>query len=726
MDRRKLRDLDDRWRDLATAVLIAVSLACLVLAMHAHAAPTSPAYRFYNHSRSTHFYTTSEGERDLLLKSGPPFQYEGAAFSAPSSSEAGATAVYRFWRAASGSHFYTASAEERDYVRTIPGYAFEGVAFAAFANTSTGRIPIFRMYNRNTGAHFYTASASERDWVLRSFASYADEGTAFFAFPASGVPALAPSSYDAHRLLAQASFGATVAEAARVRELGAARWIEEQFSQPISAYPDSKYDHLSLDDSPTCTFNSEHTSAEYRCALKQLSLLQVQADFFSNALSAPDQLRQRVAWALSQLLVVSGMKDPDMETAHVMARYHNILFEDAFGDFERLLYRVAISPQMGHYLDAVNNDRPDPAAGRSANENFAREIMQLFTIGTVELKADGTPILDAGGTPVPTYTQADIKALARIFTGWTYPVGGKRGGKGDKPGNHSSFPHNPRHYVGEMVTYLNGHDTDAKLLFSSVNFAAGQSAQADFAQAIHTLFMHPNLGPYLALHLLRQLVTSNPSPAYVARVAAAFNDNGQGKRGDMKAVLRALLLDPEARADPRFNGQAGMLKEPVLLVTNLLRAIDAKSDGIYVAKWPRRMGQHLYYSPSVFNYYSAEYKLPGTSLAAPQFGIHNANTVLARESFVYDLIYNGGLSPYSKFPEAIGTKWDIEPWKALAANPLELVARIDERLFGGTMEAAMRDTLVEAINAVPAAKPDKRVKMALYLAANSYLYQTSR
>ena len=724
MNQGRRRHLDDRWRDLATAVLIAVSLACLLLGIHAHA---SPAYRFYNVARNTHFYTTSEGERDHLLKSGPPFQYEGAAFSAPSGEEASATAVYRFWRAASGSHFYTASAEERDYVRGISGYAYEGVAFAAFTGGGTGRIPVYRLYNRGTGAHFYTASAPERDWVVRSFAIYADEGIAFYAYPATGVPALAPSSYDAHRLLAQASFGPTPAEAARVRELGTTRWVEEQFAQPISAYPDSRYDHLSLDDSSTCTFNSDHTSAEYRCALKQLTLLQVQADFFSNALYAPDQLRQRVAWALSQLLVVSGMKDPDMETAHVMARYHNILFEDAFGDFERLLYRVAISPQMGHYLDAVNNDRPDASAGRSANENFAREIMQLFTIGTVELKADGSPILDGSGQPVPTYTQADIKALARVFTGWTYPPGGKRESKADKPGtHHSNFAHNPRHYVGEMVTYPNGHDTDGKLLFSSVAFASGQSAQADFAQAIHTLFLHPNVGPYLALHLIRQLVTSNPSPAYVARVAGAFNDNGQGKRGDMKAMLRALLLDPEARSDPRFNVQAGLLKEPVLLVTNLLRALEVQSDGIYVAKWPRRMGQHVYYSPSVFNYYPADYKLPGTSLAAPQFGIHNANTVLARESFVYDLIYNGGLSPYSKFPEAIGTKWDIEPWKALAANPTQLVDRIDERLFGGIMETAMRDTLVEAINAVPSNKPDKRVKMALYLAANAYLYQTSR
>ncbi|MBI3147311.1 MAG: DUF1800 domain-containing protein [Betaproteobacteria bacterium] len=724
MNQGKWRHLDNRWRDLATAVLIAVSLACLVLGISAHA---SPAYRFFNVERNTHFYTTSEGERDFLLKSGPPFQYEGAAFSSPAGDEAGATAVYRFWRAASGSHFYTASTEERDTVRTIPGYAYEGVAFAAFSGGGTGRIPVYRMFNRATGAHFYSASAPERDWVARSFASYADEGIAFYAYPATGVPALAPSSFDAHRLLAQASFGATPTEVTRVRELGSTRWVEEQFAQPISAYPDSRYDHLSLDDSPTCTYNSDHTSAEYRCALKQLSLLQVQADFFTNALYAPDQLRQRVAWALSQLLVVSGMKDPDMETAHVMARYHNILFEEAFGDFGRLLHRVAISAQMGHYLDAVNNDRPDAAASRSANENFAREIMQLFTLGTVELKVDGSPILDAAGQPVPTYTQADIKALARVFTGWTYPPGGKLGGKADKPGNHHSpFEHNPRHYVGEMVTYPNGHDADAKLLFSSVTFAAGQSAQADFAQAIQTLFMHPNVGPYLALHLIRQLVTSNPSPAYVARVASAFKDNGRGQRGDMKAVLRALLLDPEARSDPRFDTQAGMLKEPVLLVTNLLRALEAKSDGIYVAKWPRRIGQHVYYSPSVFNYYPADFALPGTSLKAPQFGIHNANTVLAREGFIYDLIYNGGLSPYSKFPEAIGTKWDIEPWKVLAATPEQLVTRIDELLFGGVMEPAMRAILLEAIIAVPANKPDKRVKIALYLAANSYLYQTSR
>jgi len=719
----KNHEIGDRWRDFATAALVAVALACLLLGLQAHAAP---AYRFYNLARSTHFYTTSEGERDLLLRSGPPFQYEGAAFSAPASTEAGATAVYRFWRAESGSHFYTASAEERDFARGIPGYAYEGVAFAAFADAGQGRIPVYRMYNRATGAHFYTASGAEREWVLRTFAAFADEGIAFHAYPVTGVAPLAPSAFDAFRLLNQASFGPTPESMARVRALGPTQWVEEQFAQPVSAYPDTKYTHLSLDESPTCTFNSDHQSEEYRCALKQLTLLQVQADFFTNALFAPDQLRQRVAWALSQLIVVSGMKDPDMETAHVMARFHNVLFEESFGNFERLLFKVAISPQMGHYLDMVNNDRPDAAAGRSANENFAREIMQLFTIGTAELKEDGTPALDAFGNPVPTYSQDDIKALARVFTGWTYPPGGKRSAKADKPGHESYFQHNPRFYVGTMVTYPDGHDASAKLLFGAISFPAGQTAQTDLTQAIHSLFMHPNVGPYLATHLIRQLVTSNPSPAYVARVAGAFRDNGQGVRGDMKAVLRAVLLDPEARSDPRFNPQAGMLKEPVLLVTNLLRAIDGKSDGIYVSEWPRRMGQHVYYSPSVFNYYPADFALPGTTLKAPQFGIHNANTVLARESFIYDLIYDGGRSPYSKFPEAIGTKWDMEPWKALAARPADLVARIDERMFGGIMESGVRDTLIEAVSAVPGDKPEKRVKMALYLAANSYLYQTSR
>ncbi len=717
--------LNDRWRDLATVLLIALSLACLVLGLNAHAAGT-PAYRFYNAARGTHFYTTSEAERDSLLRGGSPFQYEGAAFAAPGEDEQDAVPIYRFWRGDSGSHFYAASSDERDFARGLAGYAYEGVAFAAFTSAAAGRIAVYRMYNRATGAHFYTALASERDWVLGTFPAYVDEGIAFYAYPATGVPPLASAAYDAFRLLNQASFGPTPSSVERVRALGATQWIEEQFTQPLSGYPDSKYTHLSLDDSPTCTFNADSKSEEYRCALQQLTLLQVQADFFANALGSSDQLRQRVAWALSQLIVVSGMKDPDMETAHVMARFHNILFEEAFGNFERLLYRVAISPQMGHYLDWVNNDRPDPATGRSANENFAREIMQLFTIGTAELKADGTPILDAQGIPVPTYTQADIKALARVFTGWTYPPGGKRGTKIDKPGTASRFQHNRRHYVGDMVTYPDGHDGDAKLLFGAVNFPSGQSAQADFAQAIRTLFLHPNVGPYLGQHLIRQLVTSNPSSAYVARVSAAFNDNGQGQRGDMKAVIRAVLLDPEARADPRLSTQTGLLKEPVQLVTNLLRALEARSDGIYVSKWPRRMGQHVYYSPSVFNYYPAGFALPGTTLKAPQFGIHNANTVLAREGFIYDLVYNGGLSPYSKFPEAIGTKWDIEPWKALAANPVELVARIDERLFGGVMEPAMRDTLLEAINAVPANKPDKRVKMALYLAANSYLYQTSR
>ena len=362
-----------------------------------------------------------------------------------------------------------------------------------------------------------------------------------------------------------------------------------------------------------------------------------------------------------------------------------------------------MSPQMGHYLDMVDNAKANPVKGTEPNENFARELMQLFSIGTVELNEDGTPLTDANGTPIASYGQNEVKAFARLFTGWTYPPY-------DAP--QTKGPSDKRYFAKNMVAVEARHDTGSKTLLKGLVVPAGQSAQADLDMALANVFLHPNTAPFFAQHLIRQLVTSNPSPAYVARVSAAFANNGKGVRGDMKAVLRAVLLDPEARGDAKTDPRYGMLREPVLFIMAMLRGLDAVTDGNRLYEPAGAMGQDVFYSPSVFNYYPADYKIPGTSLIAPQFGIHNTNTILNRVNFVSEMIDEGGWSPDTELAGAVGTKIDLKNFRDLAANPVHLVNLVNARLFGGGMPLGLRDEIYKAVAALPAASRGERARTA--------------
>jgi len=700
----------------ATVLLLWLALVQLVGAQVA----VGPVYRFFNKSTGTHFYTIVAAERDHVLGAYPQFIYEGPAFAAYAGPVAGAAPVFRFFNTATGTHFYTNKMAERDYVvATWPQFAFEGPAFYAMPGAGAdGRIELFRFFNTSTGAHFYTASTAERDSVLATLPQFNYEGVAFFVYAAAGdptPPAVAVS--DAFRFLQQASFGATPATLARAKAIGVPAYLEEQFGQPASGYPDAEYNYLSLDESDSCSFSAIRQGAAYACALNQLTLFKLRNQFFANALAKPDQLRQRVAWLLSQFFVISAMKDPDMEAAYVQARYHQALFREAFGNFENLLLQVAMSPQMGHYLDMVDNAKANPAAGTEPNQNFARELLQLFSIGVNELKADGTPILDASGQPVPSYGQTEIKSFARVFTGWTYPPF-------DAP--QARGPDDGRYFAKAMVPVAADHDADAKTLLKGATLPPGLGAETELRLAIHNVFMHPNTGPFFAKHLVRQLVTGNPSAAYIGRVAAAFNDNGSGVRGDMKAVLRAVLLDAEARGDVKAEAGYGMLKEPVLYITSVLRELGAASDGAGLDRPAKAMGQDVFYSPTVFNYYPAEYRIPGTSLVAPQFGIHNTNTVLHRMNFAYDMIYNGGYGPDGDVPNAIGTAVDLKAFASVAADPTRLVAMVGDILFGGGMPLGIKAEITAAVNAMPADDPDERARTAVFLAVSSFQFQVSR
>jgi uncharacterized protein (DUF1800 family) len=430
---------------------------------------------------------------------------------------------------------------------------------------------------------------------------------------------------------------------------------------------------------------------------KDDSIASVQQRFFICAVSRDDQLRQRVAFALSQIMVVSANK---VNTTDAFTLWQNMLMKDAFGNFYDLLKDVTLSPVMGNYLDMVNNDKPNSATGTSANENYAREVLQLFSIGLNQLNPDGTLQLDSSGNPIPTYTQDTITSFARVFTGWTYPPG-------------SSFP-SPPGYSGPMVPFNNYHDTGDKTLLNGFVIPAGGTAQSDLDAALQNIFNHPNVGPFICKQLIQHLVTSNPSPAYVARVVAAFNDNGSGVRGDLKAVVSAILLDPEARRgdDPtQVEPGDGHLKEPILLMTNLLRTMNAATGGDGLSDYAADMFQEPLNPPTVFNFYPPDYSIPNTNLLGPEFQIFNSSTAITRVNFVNDAIYGriGNMTT------------DLTPYLPYASSPDQLVDKLGTVMMHGEMSPEMRSTIITAISGIT--DNTKRVKAVLYLIASSSQYQ---
>jgi uncharacterized protein (DUF1800 family) len=569
-----------------------------------------------------------------------------------------------------------------------------------------------------TGNYMFTAEAQDSAGTTHMTLPIKVVGT---SVPASG--AVAP---DVWRLLQQATFGPTYAEAQRVQALGIAGWIDDQFTKPISGYPDAKYNRIQLKTTADCNTN-DPTGVAYpadhpyaTCVRDHLTLAMLQRDFFTNAVYGQDQLRQRVAWALSQIIVTSG-NEVELSYAHVMSRFQNLMFNNAFGNYETLLNQVSVNPAMGNYLDAVNNDR---AAGTKVpNENYAREIMQLFSVGLNELNPDGSEILDVNGMPVPTYDQNDIKEFAKVFTGMTYA----------DPANPTAITatkKNNSYYALPMIPYpvtaTAGHEQSAKTLLNGTVLPAGQTVQKDLTDAVRNVFMHPNTPVYIGRQLIQRLVTGNPSPAYVQRIANKFIDNGAGVRGDLKAVVKAILTDPEARgggaaSDPTY----GSLKEPVLVITNLIRALSGLTDGARLEGSASSLGQRPYYSPTVFNYFPPDQTIQGTTILAPEFLIHTTQTAVNRSNLVYNLVTNP-FAPDNTIDSATGTRLNTMQFESLAANPAALVDQVDLVLTAGQTPAAAKAIIVTAVSAVAATDAPGRSRMAVFLLASSYYYQVAR
>ncbi len=533
-----------------------------------------------------------------------------------------------------------------------------------------------------------------------TFAAATFSTTPSFAQNASSAQAYA----DAVRLLEQATFGPNDALIAHVMQVGTQAFLDEQYAVPKSAYPTLKY----VPAGQQATFCP--TDPNPQCGRDYYSLFLLQNAFFTNALNGADQLRQRVAFALSQILVTSGLT---VNIAYGMGAYQQIFLDNAFGNYEQILTRVTLSPVMGEYLNMVNNDKP--SASVNPNENYARELLQLFSIGVWELNQDGTRKLDAAGASIPSYGQDEIEGFAHVFTGWTYPV---------LPGVPART-HNPKNYLGDLVPVDSNHDKGAKLLLRGVTLPAGGTIQADLAVAIHNVFMHPNVGPFIGKQLIQKLVAGDPTPPYVSRVAAVFNNNGQGVRGDMKAVVNAILNDPEARGYAKGNTANGKLREPVLFIAAAARMLGTQSDGVYLAQQTGQLGQQLFYPPSVFNYYPPTYLLPDTADIAPEFAIQNSSTAINRYNFANTFSF-GTIAPLATLPGAIGTTPNWTSLTALATDPDALLDQLSAQMMHGTMSGDMRAAIIPAIAAIPATNPLSRAKTAFYLVLTSAEYQVER
>jgi uncharacterized protein (DUF1800 family) len=444
----------------------------------------------------------------------------------------------------------------------------------------------------------------------------------------------------------------------------------------------------------------------------------LQVRFFQNALNGDDQVRQRVALALHEVLVVSGVS---VRQPSAMGPYLNVIQTNALGSFRTLLEDLTLSPAMGDYLDMVNNPAAVAPSFVPPNENFARELLQLFAIGVDLLNEDGTAVLDALGRPVPAYGEETVSAFSRVFTGWTYAALPGTTPRKTNPANFKAPMWLYRDALGRDAT----HDEGAKALLDHAGaphalLPAGQDGADDLDQALENVFRHPNVGPFLGRQLIRRLVTSNPSPGYVARVARVFADDGRGARGNLAAVVTAILLDPEARGPAKNDPAYGRLREPVLFVANLCRALGATSDGVLAAQ-ATAMGQNLFNPPSVFSYFPPDHEVRD-GVVGPELAILSSTTGIARVNFVTSLVFNG----IGRGGEGGGTTVDLSSLSPLAADPAALVSAVDRLLLHGTMSGEDSRAVAAAVAAVPAASPLARARTAVSLVASSPAWQVAR
>ncbi len=503
---------------------------------------------------------------------------------------------------------------------------------------------------------------------------------------------------EAFQFLNQGSFGATEAEAQSVIALRQEEWIDRQLQEP----PSLQLPHLQALPPPQFPFQLHADRVDI---------------WYRNSLHGEDQLRQRVAFALSEIMVVSQLGALG-NLPFAVADYYDVLAENAFGNYRDLLEEVTLHPAMGVYLSMLGNEKPDPVLNIRPDENYAREIMQLFSIGLVELNLDGSQKLDAQGQAIPTYDQEIIEGFAHVYTGWTFA---------GAPSFRQARP-NQSNQVIPMQLYPGFHDTGSKKLLGGVELAAGQSGEQDLRDALDNIFNHSNVGPFIAIRLIQRLVTSNPSPGYVRRVAEVFNNNGAGVRGDLGAVVKTILLDPEAYSSMPMEID-GKLKEPLLRLTQLWKAYNATSssgrfplNGSYIL-----FGQGPLQSPSVFNFFSPFFAPPGeirdSSLVAPELEIATEyqNTLFTNYMFYQVFALNQTNDTLEEDDVYINFGEEM----AIAGNIDALIDMVANKLLAGEMSSTLRQEITGMLERIPEADTAVRAAETIYFVVTSpeYAYQ---
>ncbi len=639
-------------------------------------------YRFAKISNGAYFYTGNRGEKDLVLRDYPDFRYEGIAFY--QSATVGGVPVFRFANLGNGGYFYTASVAERDAViQTRPDLRFEGTTFSVTSPDTAGALPVYRLANLQNGAYLYTTASAERDAAVTS-GLWRAEGVAFHTENKAASFGTAETDQEAARFLLQAQLSASDPEISAVRTKGYSAWLDEQFNAPASL---KAWDWLQVRGYDAVDQRALYDSGAYT----------VDFALAYQMVNAPDAVRKRVSLALSEFFVVSALVAQMPWTGLAMAHYWDQLNANAFGNFRQLLEDMTLNPTMGAWLNTRGNLKEDPRIGRVPDENYAREVMQLFTLGLTRLNTDGTPQYDGAGNLLPTYTQNDVSQLARVFTGYDWWDDGRRF---PVPSNNTDRPY-PEYTRRAMVLDANKHSTLA-VNFLGTSIPANTDGATALRLALNTLFNHPNVGPFFARQMIQRLVTSNPSPAYVARVAARFNNNGAGVRGDLKAVWTALLLDDEARGPAGLTSTTfGKLREPMVRVFQWARTFGAESrSGLW--QWGFNyvdpltwFGQRPLWSPSVFNFFRPGYVPPGTALAAtgataPEFQIVNESSVSQWVNFIDELNLAAAIPEHAYGDIGISFVAEV----ALAADLPALLRRLNLVLCAGQLSAATQQRIV--------------------------------
>ena len=500
----------------------------------------------------------------------------------------------------------------------------------------------------------------------------------------------------AARFLTQASFGPTDADIDRVMAIGYAAWINEQLAKPQA----SQRADWEAADAAVKAANATGT-------IGQDGTINA---FWKGAINGDDQLRQRVAFALSQIFVISMQDGSVGENPRAVAAYVDMLGDKGLGNYRELLQAVSLHPMMGVYLTSIRNQKADARTGRVPDENYAREVMQLMSIGLHQLNADGSKQL-SGGQPIDTYTQADISGMARVFTGWSWNCP-------DWPDNGCFFNGtangntNPDRTFATLLGYPQYHSVEEKsFLGTTIPVQTKGDPDASLKTALDTLYQHQNVGPFIGRQLIQRLVTSNPSPAYVSAVSAAFNNNGSGVRGDMKAVVKAILMNPEART---VSSSSGKLREPMLRLSAFLRAFPFKSDtGFYrvgnTDNGGTQLGQTPMRSPSVFNFFRPGYVPPGTeaakaNLAVPEMQLAQETTAAGYVNYMRDNVSSGVGSFNGTVGTTVFNRRDLQPdftaELALADKSPELVDRMNAKLMYGSMPAALKTEIQGAVDKI--------------------------